>query len=131
VRGDYIPLGLQLSRSLQRCSVVAAFHPVSQSPGRNPMNATDLLGMIEVDAERAIPQQLDAMIADVNLMRPALEGEEAEYADALLLKLNQLIGNQQLAPLVGAAPDTGTVVSCVPSDSSDVGEILQELRPAA
>jgi hypothetical protein len=63
------------------------------------MNATDVLRSIEVDAERAIPQELVAMIADVKLMRPALHGEEVEYADALLLKLDQLIRDQQLEPL--------------------------------
>ena len=65
------------------------------------MTPHQVLHAIEVDAERAIAQELAVMKQDVQSLRPALDGEDREYADCLMLKLDQLIHNQQLLPLDG------------------------------
>lgn len=65
------------------------------------MTPHSVLHSIELHAEGAIPQELAVMTHEVLLLRPALAMEDREYADCLLLKLDQLIRNQQLEPLSG------------------------------
>lgn len=65
------------------------------------MTPHSVLHAIELRAETAITQELAVMAHDVLLLRPTLAMEDREYADCLLLKLDQLIRNQQLEPLSG------------------------------
>ncbi len=65
------------------------------------MTPHSFLQSIETRAEGAIAQELAVMTHDVLLLRPTLAIEDREYADCLLLKLDQLIRNQQLTPLCG------------------------------
>jgi hypothetical protein len=65
------------------------------------MTPHSFLQSIETRAEGAIAQELAVMTHEVLLLRPTLAIEDREYADCLLLKLDQLIRNQQLTPLCG------------------------------
>jgi hypothetical protein len=63
------------------------------------MTPHSVLHSIELCAEGAIAQELAVMTDEVLLLLPTLEMEDREYANCLLLKLDQLIRNQQLEPL--------------------------------
>ena len=99
------------------------------------MNATEVLRAIEVDAERSIPQELVNMIHDVQLLRSALDGEDRDYADCLLLKLDHLLCKQQLAPLDGKAQDSGVVAGivtpCPATSISAMRAVEEEVLSAA
>ena len=64
------------------------------------------LSTIERDADRASVQLLRLQVTQVTQALPSLEPDVADYASALLLKLERLI-NEQCVPMVGA----GTRVS--------------------
>lgn len=68
------------------------------------MTPHSVLQSFETRAEGAIAQELAVMTHEVLLLRPTLATEDREYADCLLLKLDQLIRNQQLTPLCGKRP---------------------------
>jgi len=64
--------------------------------------ATQALQAIEMRADAypcVIVQELRIMVKDVLALRPDSDPEDRSYADALLLKLDRLIGDQ-LAPSV-------------------------------
>ena len=67
--------------------------------------AADTLRTIEMNAERAIVQELRIMIRDVLDLRPSLGLEDRNHADVLLLKLDRLTRDQLVdsVPGVGAA----------------------------
>jgi hypothetical protein len=52
---------------------------------------------IEKRAERAIVQELRLMVQEILILRPALGLQDRAHADALLLKLDRLEANQQVA----------------------------------
>ncbi len=99
------------------------------------MTPHQVLHAIEVDAERAIAQELAAMMQDVQSLRSALEADDREYADCLLLKLDQLIRNQQLVPLDGnaqaAVAVTGIEAPCSAISSPVMEEVEDEVLSAA
>lgn len=55
------------------------------------------LTSIENDAPRAGARQLKVFIDQVQAMRLDCDGDDAEYADALLLKLTHLLGSEAVA----------------------------------
>ena len=75
--------------------------------------ATETLRIIETSAERAVVQELRILIRNVQALRPALEHDDREYADGLLLKLDRLAHDQ----LVDSAHSAGTpnVLASVPT----------------
>ena len=58
--------------------------------------AADTLRTIEMNAERAIVQELRIMIRDVLDLRSQLTHEDRDHADALLLKLDRLVRDQRV-----------------------------------
>jgi hypothetical protein len=99
------------------------------------MTPHQVLHAIEVDAERAIAQELAVMMQDVQTLRPVLEADDRDYADCLLLKLDQLIRNQQLVPPVGnAQADVSVTVieaHCSAISSPVMEEVEDEVLSAA
>ena len=76
--------------------------------------AADTLRTIEMNAERAIVQELRIMIRDVLDLRPSLGLEDRNHADGLLLKLDRL-AREQLVDSVhgaGAAAALATLPAC-------------------
>ena len=69
--------------------------------------AADTLRTIEMNAERAIVQELRIMIRDVLDLRPSLVLEDRNHADVLLLKLDRLARDQ----LVDSVPGAGTAAA--------------------
>ena len=65
--------------------------------------AADTLRTIEMNAERAIVQELRIMIRDVLDLRPSLGLEDRNHADVLLLKLDRLARDQWVDSVPGAA----------------------------
>ena len=76
--------------------------------------AADTLRTIEMNAERAIVQELRIMIRDVLDLRPSLGLEDCNHADVLLLKLDRLARNQLVdsVPGAGAAAALATHRAC-------------------
>lgn len=64
--------------------------------------AADTLRTIELNAERAIVQELRIMIRDVLDLRPSLGLEDRNHADVLLLKLDRLTRDQLVDSVRGA-----------------------------
>ena len=64
--------------------------------------AADTLRTIELNAERAIVQELRIMIRDVLDLRPSLGLEDRDHADGLLLKLDRLARDQWVDNVHGA-----------------------------
>ena len=64
--------------------------------------AADTLRTIELNAERAIVQELRIMIRDVLDLRPSLGLEDRNHADVLLLKLDRLTRDQLVDSVHGA-----------------------------
>ena len=73
--------------------------------------AADTLRTIEMNAERAIVQELRIMIRDVLDLRPRLGLEDRNHADVLLLKLDRLARDQSVdnVPGAGAAAALATL----------------------
>ena len=65
--------------------------------------AADTLRTIELNAERAIVQELRILIRDVLGLRPSLGLEDRNHADVLLLKLDRLARDQWVDSVRGAA----------------------------
>ena len=65
--------------------------------------AADTLRTIEMNAERAIVQELRIMIRDVLDLRPSLGLEDRNHADVLLLKLDRLTRDQWVDSVPSAA----------------------------
>ncbi len=57
---------------------------------------TEILNAIEVDAERACVQELRRMSSRVLQMRPSLDPDDRDHADALVSKLRHLVADQVL-----------------------------------
>lgn len=76
--------------------------------------AADTLRTIEMNAERAIVQELRIMIRDVLDLRPSLGLEDRNHADVLLLKLDRLARDQLVdsVPGAGAAAALATHRAC-------------------
>ena len=76
--------------------------------------AADTLRTIEMNAERAIVQELRIMIRDVLDLRPSLGLEDRNHADVLLLKLDRLARDQSVdnVPGAGAAAALATHRAC-------------------
>ena len=76
--------------------------------------AADTLRSIEMNAERAIVQELRIMIRDVLDLRPSLGLEDRNHADVLLLKLDRLARDQWVDNMhrVGAAAALATLPAC-------------------
>ena len=87
------------------------------------MRAHPVLHAIETRAERAIAQELAVMTRDVLMLRPTLDVEDRAYADGLLLKLDQLIRNQQLDPVCGVPRTDLTVIQARPSSSNQIVDL--------
>ena len=76
--------------------------------------AADTLRTIEMNAERAIVQELRIMIRDVLALRPHLGHEDRDHADVLLLKLDRLARDQWVDNMhrAGAAVALATRPAC-------------------
>ena len=76
--------------------------------------AADTLRTIEMNAERAIVQELRIMIRDVLDLRPSLGREDGDHADVLLLKLDRLARDQMVDSVhgAGAAAALATLPAC-------------------
>ena len=76
--------------------------------------AADALRTIEMNAERAIAQELRIMIRDVLGLRPSLGLEDRNHADVLLLKLDRLARDQWVDSVhgAGAAAALATLPAC-------------------
>ena len=76
--------------------------------------AADTLRPIEMNAERAIVQELRTMIRDVLDLRPSLVLEDRNHADVLLLKLDRLARDQLVDSVhgAGAAAALATLPAC-------------------
>ena len=84
------------------------------------MSTHPVLHAIETRAERAIAQELAVMTGEVLMLRPTLDVEDRAYADGLLLKIDQLIRNQQLDPVCGVLRTDLMATQNGPSPSSQV-----------
>jgi hypothetical protein len=76
-----------------------------------PSPVRQTFAAIERAAEHAGVPQLRAYIGRIGADRPTLEGDEREYADALLLKLDHLLRDQ---PVDSTLVDPGSVVQLRP-----------------
>lgn len=78
------------------------------------ITAADMLHTIEMNAERAIVQELRIMIRDVLDLRPSLGLEDRNHADVLLLKLDRLARDQLVDNVhgAGAAAALATLPAC-------------------
>lgn len=65
-------------------------------------STADTLRAIELRAERAIARELHSMMQEILALRTQLVLEDRAHADALLLKLDHLHGQQVAAPAVPA-----------------------------
>ena len=76
--------------------------------------AADTLRTIELNAERAIVQELRIMIRDVLALRPHLGHEDRDHADVLLLKLDRLARDQLVDNMhrADAAAALATLPAC-------------------
>ena len=76
--------------------------------------AADTLRAIEMNAERAIVQELRIMIRDVLVLRPSLGHQDRDHADVLLLKLDRLARDQWIdsVPGASAAAALATLPAC-------------------
>ena len=76
--------------------------------------AADALRTIEMNAERAIVQELRIMIRDVLALRLHLGHEDRDHADGLLLKLDRLARHQWVDNVrgAGAAAALATLPAC-------------------
>jgi len=70
------------------------------------ITVTAILNAIEVHADRTIAQQLRNIKKEVLQLRPSLNPDDQEHAEALLLKLDRLLSDQ-LVIVDEMAPDQG------------------------
>jgi len=73
------------------------------------ITVTAILNAIEAHADRAIVQELRVIKKEVLQLRPSLNPDDQEHAEALLLKLDRLLSDQlvianELAPDQGRQP---------------------------
>lgn len=104
---------------------------------------------IEKRAEQAIVQELRLMVREILTLRPALGLEDRAHADALLLKLDRLEANQQVAsaqdiaapillmpdlqlPVITEPDRTGYMVALysIDRDASDHTEMVASIEAA-
>lgn len=88
---------------------------------------TQTLHAIEARAERAIVQELKIMTLEVLVLRPSLTMQDRAYADGLLLKLDHLIGNQQVRPECDHPALVQNLLMTVAQPSDDMMEIASVL----
>ena len=66
------------------------------------ITVTAILNAIEAHADRAIVQELRVIKKEVLQLRPSLNPDDQEHAEALLLKLDRLLSDQVVVTEAGA-----------------------------